>query len=272
MIIAAYAGTGKSFFARKYPNEAIDLCSMPYTWLLADSSGGEYEGGKGAKYLLSNPAYPDNYIAAILDAQKKYKYVLIPSNIWLLMTLELEYDLPIILCYPAIDLKDEYVKRYIQRGNSSEFIGIFAGDWENRIHNLTVNADCSRIVLNSGMFLTDVKDEIDRLSGSFAQKSSVNEELIDQAIKGLNRAADINLKDGCIAVYDGESENCASYFPLDLTVKDNRQFAYEAGKLAYENGIKIKGECVECIKYSDNYESIVELHSRRELTDLLNKG
>lgn len=45
---------------------------MPYTWLLADSSGGEHEGDKGAEYLLSNPAYPDNYIAAILDAQKKY--------------------------------------------------------------------------------------------------------------------------------------------------------------------------------------------------------
>ena len=33
MIVAAYAGTGKSEFCKRYPSEAIDLICMPYKYI-----------------------------------------------------------------------------------------------------------------------------------------------------------------------------------------------------------------------------------------------
>lgn len=39
MFIAAYAGMGKTIFAKKFPDKALDLCSMPYCWLLPDEPG-----------------------------------------------------------------------------------------------------------------------------------------------------------------------------------------------------------------------------------------
>lgn len=104
MIIAAYAGVGKSYF-EKHVIGAKDLVSMPYSWILQSGSKDieECEKIKGAPYLVSNPLYPDNYIAEILRLEKEYKYLLIPPIYFLLSDLRLEYNRPYILCYPTID-------------------------------------------------------------------------------------------------------------------------------------------------------------------------
>ena len=69
MVIACYAGVGKSTFASMYPEETLDLFSMPYKWILPEKDGekGEFEHVKAAPYLLLNPAFPENYLAAVLD-------------------------------------------------------------------------------------------------------------------------------------------------------------------------------------------------------------
>jgi hypothetical protein len=45
MIIACYAGVGKSIFASMYPKDTPDLYSMPYKWILPEIHGkkGEFE-------------------------------------------------------------------------------------------------------------------------------------------------------------------------------------------------------------------------------------
>lgn len=82
MIIAAYAGAGKSAFARQV-EEAVDLPSMPYSRVLPPEKGTkrECEAEKAAPYLLSNPQYPYNYLLEILKAEREYEYVLIPTAI-----------------------------------------------------------------------------------------------------------------------------------------------------------------------------------------------
>lgn len=271
LIIAAYAGVGKSVFAQKYPDETIDLCSMPYSWLLPKGHGGEHEEDKGARHLLGDPAYPDNYVLAILKAQKKYKYVLIPPISWILWNLTHGYHLPCILCYPQMNLKEEYKARYLQRGNSADFLKIFVGQWEDRIAELMHEySDAFHIVLSSGMFLTDVKAEIDRLSEAEQESPKVN---LDGEIKEYEEAVQFALKGGCIAVYEGEDRKKCYYLPLDLSMEENRCFAYEIGKRyrerGIEKGINIKGEGVEWVNLLE-LESRMELHSREELIDLLN--
>ena len=71
MIIACYAGVGKSIFASMYPKDTPDLYSMPYKWILPEihEKKGEFENVKASPYLLLNPAFPKNYLAAVLETE-----------------------------------------------------------------------------------------------------------------------------------------------------------------------------------------------------------
>ena len=82
MIIAAYAGCGKTTLARKYPEKCIEVASMPYARILPivrEETTGNLEGEKAAEYHINNPIYPYNMIADILELEKEYKYVIVPS-------------------------------------------------------------------------------------------------------------------------------------------------------------------------------------------------
>jgi len=103
MIIAAYAGCGKSVFAGMNPETAIDLFCMPYKYFL-EENGDCGEKGKANPDNVMRSEYPDNYISAIKDAMSNYKYVLIPSDFWVLRLLENE-RIPYTLVYPRRDSK-----------------------------------------------------------------------------------------------------------------------------------------------------------------------
>jgi len=103
MIIAAYAGCGKSVFAEMNPESAVDLFCMPYKYYLEESVN-YGEKGKANPDNAMRPEYPDNYVLAIKDAMSNYKYVLIPSDYWVLRLLEKE-RIPYTLVYPRRDSK-----------------------------------------------------------------------------------------------------------------------------------------------------------------------
>ena len=79
MIIAGFSGTGKSTFAARIEN-AVDLTSMPFSRILPTDDSGEPEAEKAAPWLLNDPLYPDNYVAAVLRAEGRYDYVIIPTS------------------------------------------------------------------------------------------------------------------------------------------------------------------------------------------------
>ena len=159
----------------------------------------------------------------------------------------------------------------MHRGNSADFLKIFVEQWEDRIAELMHGYDdASHIVLSSGMFLTDVKAEIDHLSEAEQESSKVN---LDGEIKEHEEAVQFALKGGCIAVYEGDDRKKCYYLPLDLSVEENRCFAYEIGRRyrerGIEKGINIKGDGVEWVELLEP-ENRRELHSREELISLLN--
>jgi hypothetical protein len=57
-IIAAYTGTGKTYFSSLYPELTIDLVCMPYKYILTN----EKPFSESSK---ANPDWPNNYISAI---------------------------------------------------------------------------------------------------------------------------------------------------------------------------------------------------------------
>ena len=68
MIIAAYAGCGKTTLAEKYSDICIDVTSMPYARILPvkkEETNRNFEAEKAAEYHVDNPIYPYNMIAEI---------------------------------------------------------------------------------------------------------------------------------------------------------------------------------------------------------------
>ena len=131
MIIAAYAGAGKSTFAKKVEG-AVDLPIMPYKWILppTEKDSAELEAEKGALHRLRDPRFPENYLAEILRAERECRFVLIPTDCEVIRRLCGDYGRKVLLCYPEDSCREEYRARFLARGNSETFLNLFVDNWD----------------------------------------------------------------------------------------------------------------------------------------------
>jgi len=268
MLIACYAGVGKSTFAMQYPDETLDLYSMPFKWILPEAGEGEFEAVKAAPYLLRNLAFPDNYMAAVLEAEQDYKYVLIPTILGVLEELHEACNVPYIICYPNPALKEEYRNRYPVRGNTQDFLDIFTEQWDERIGMLMEDEKGAHIQLESGMFLTDVKDKID--SAMEAEKTNpVDIDMRNAKINQYREKAQCVRRQGCVFIRRVGEPLC--YFPLDLNNPVNRQWVFELGKCAYKRDAYMALDDVQFLEKFYDHEcrsapfEIRKLHNRQEV-------
>lgn len=67
-----------------------------------------------------------------------------------------ENDLSFILVYPSRDIKDEYIKRYVDRGNNESFVDLLNKNWDNWLSELETQEGCVKIELKEGQYLSDV--------------------------------------------------------------------------------------------------------------------
>jgi len=156
MIVAAFSGVGKTYFASKHPEIAVDFVSMPYKYFLDPEKPPPGESGKADLNLEMRPEWPYNYVKAILE-QPKDKIILIPSDANVLHLLANE-KVPYYLCYPEKKAKRIYKKRFVNRGNSRVFLEIFVGHWDYFMNILNNDTYGKRIVLKPRQFLSDVLD------------------------------------------------------------------------------------------------------------------
>ncbi len=105
IIICGFAGIGKTRASHTIPN-VVDLESTPF-----EKDWGRYI--KVAKHML------DSGYIVLLSAHKELREELQKQNI--------EY----IFALPFRKSKEEYVKRYVGRGNSKEFIDLLYKNWDN---------------------------------------------------------------------------------------------------------------------------------------------
>lgn len=154
MVVAAYSGVGKSAFAAMEPEKVLDFIAMPYKYYL-DTDIDNGEAGKADPDNVMRPDWPYNYVAAIKEIYKEDKLILIPSDLHVLQLLR-EEAIPYVLVYPRRDAKDAYRKRFIDRGNTEDFINIFIGHWDHFFDALERDPCERHIVLRPDQFIADV--------------------------------------------------------------------------------------------------------------------
>lgn len=163
MIIAAFSGVGKTYFCNQV-EDSKDFVCMPYKYFLPNITCSPLEGEKvkADRSLEINLEYPQNYINALLENMNKYKYLVIPSDSRVLKGIE-DQSIPYILCYPETNAKEEYRKRYQQRGNTDDFIDVFIGSWNDFMEYLRKDKYGVHVVLNEKEYLLDAKKIIDEI-------------------------------------------------------------------------------------------------------------
>lgn len=279
MIIACYAGVGKSTFASRYPKDTLDLYSMPYKWILPAKDGkkGEFENVKAAPYLLLNPAFQESYLKAVMEKESQYRYVLIPTIPSVLRMLRDECGIPYILCYPKISLVAEYEERYRKRGNSDDFMDIFIRQWDDRISSLMEDAYGRHIRLEAGQYLSDVKERIDEMI-ALESTGGGDAEKRKKKLAELKDHVERVMEQSCLFIKMYEKPDY--YFPLDMRDSDNRNWAFALGKDFYESGNqdKVCNICIDEVqmletfynhRYGSNTQFIRKTESRETVMQLL---
>jgi hypothetical protein len=154
MIIAAFAGTGKTTLAKNRNEEFLDFVCMPYKYDLSETSD-TGEAGKANLDNPVNPGWPRNYVEAIVSIMDCGKHILIPSDSWTRLYLRVR-GIPYTLCYPKTEAKEEYRRRYIERGNTDDFLKIFIGNWDKFMDDLTSDNYGQHIVMEPSAYLSDI--------------------------------------------------------------------------------------------------------------------
>ena len=162
MVIAAYAGTGKTTFCYENP-AAIDLIAMPFKYInLSDISEKEEIDGEEIKAnwdLILRRDWCLYYYWAVkyLLQYCPDRHIVIPTIGKILDFLD-EDKISYTIVYPDKSLKAEYEQRYRERGNTEEFTDVFIGLWDAWMSELEQRKSpyIKRIVLQQGQYLLDV--------------------------------------------------------------------------------------------------------------------
>lgn len=159
MIIAAFAGTEKTYFCEHVP-QAIDFVCMPWKYTNFYEVALSMEEGEQIKAndeLELHFGWQKEYYDALIDTVKKYpdQIVVIPTVSAVQRMLEAD-GISYTLIIPKKKLKVEYEQRYIERGNTEEFLDVFIGGWDCWMDVVRKNKCKNVIELESGQYLYDV--------------------------------------------------------------------------------------------------------------------
>ena len=132
-IVSAFPGTGKSYYFQNSDQEILD----------SDSS------------TFDKQHFPENYIKHIKDNIGKADIIFVSSHEEVREAL-INNGIQFILIYPDISLKNEYIRRYEDRGNNEKFVELISSNWEIWLDELQNQKGCFHVILKKGQYIQDV--------------------------------------------------------------------------------------------------------------------
>lgn len=229
MIIAAYAGTGKSTFAQRIKG-AADLPVMPCKWILppTDKTGAELEREKGALHRLADPRFPYNYLAEVLKAERMSRFVLIPTDLTITRHLREDYGRKVVLCYPREDCREEYRARFVARGNSESFLELFVHGWDDFLGPVRDYSQGVHIVMEPREYLTDLLPRLEE-----ERRADTTDPLDDGMIRDIEETAAELGRDLVLYLLGGDGD---WFYPIqDLDAPGERLLLDRLGRVAFEH-------------------------------------
>jgi len=146
MIISAFPGCGKTTCTNTTKEFTImDSDSSDFSWIKDENGNNTTE---------RNPEFPQNYIRHIFENLGKFEVIFISSHKEVRDAL-LDLGVQFFLIYPNINLKDEWIYRFRNRGSSESFISKISENWDsyiNEIESLNGVESPIRIELTSDFF------------------------------------------------------------------------------------------------------------------------
>lgn len=140
-VISGFPGVGKSYIFNTYAKEkglvVADSDSSNFSWI-----------SKGVR----NPDFPNNYMAHIISLIGKVDVIMVSSHKEVREAMK-EHNIDFMIVYPDKSLKEEYLKRYKDRGNDEGFIKMIESKWDEFIDDIENENTVVRIRLDSGEYL-----------------------------------------------------------------------------------------------------------------------
>lgn len=147
-VISAFPACGKSYYYEKYNSKeftVLDSDSSHFSWVKDDN---------GDNTDVRNPLFPANYINHIKSNLGSADIIFVSSHDVVLDALEgnnIDYS----IVTPTTDLKEEWLKRFVERGNNEGFISFLSENFENFVKSLQ-ERNAKIVTLKSGQFIEDV--------------------------------------------------------------------------------------------------------------------
>lgn len=138
LIVSGFPGTGKSHFFNSSTRTVLD----------SDSS------------TFDKSDFPRNYIEHIKSKIGQVDIIFVSSHKDVRDALVAE-GMDFILAYPSIDLKDEYIQRYKDRGSNDGFINLISNNWELWLGELESQTNCYKQKMLSNQYLSDFENKVD---------------------------------------------------------------------------------------------------------------
>lgn len=138
IIVAGFPGVGKTYLFNNYKDSdsfiVLDSDSSDYSWI-------KDENGKNT--TTRNPRFPGNYIDHIKYNIGKADLILVSTHKEVLDALDAS-GITYIIAFPNENLKEDYLKRYKDRGNDDKFIKLLSDnmdEWIGQIRDRIENND-----------------------------------------------------------------------------------------------------------------------------------
>ena len=144
--------------------------------------------------------------------------------------LQKEYGRKIVVCCPTDECKEEYRRRFADRGNSEEFIKVFIDGWEGILSDVRDLDNVVHIPLGPGEHLTDIRERLDNERATDTTRP-VSEQLVEKLEKEVREGGK-----GYVLYISGWKDDCHYRIP-DLHDPAERSFLYRVGRELWKLGL-----------------------------------